>query len=61
VNLIITQSTEGSVALETTIELVEDRCSECDFSCAVKVQDGFERTGFTGVGRLLFAEDEFVE
>ena len=61
VDLESTEAREGSVTLETTAELVEDRCGECDFGGAVEIDDGLERAGATGLGLCLFLENEFVD
>lgn len=55
------QAVEGRVALEAAAELVEDGSSKGDLRCAVEVDDGLERTSFTGLRGLVLAQYQLVE
>lgn len=52
---------EWSVALEAAAELIEDGSSKCDLGSAVEVDDGLERTSFTGSRGLVLAKHKLVE
>jgi hypothetical protein len=51
------ESSKRGVALEATTQLVKYRSGECDFGSAIKIDDGLEGTGFTGLSPLVLFED----
>jgi hypothetical protein len=55
------KTSEWSVALEATAELVHDGRGECDLCSAVEICDSLERTGFTRIRGLVALQDKLVQ